>query len=350
MWPTLSSFWVSSLMTCRLSSLKFLRLWRTGRTFGSMVRRWHRKLGSMSGWPCESIHVPCYDLDNLVMCFLAQRFSKLELLTPDLSLQHFLCRLGSYLPGNLETGDPFFPWRLGGDWSHSSLCLEAILIAPLGLLLIRFHGDHDSFKGRQLHLHMPQRGHCSNPVQSRSAKKNVIGWRSVNDKIPDVGGAGLCVVCEGHPQFYVPPHFYLVSCETVQVANVRYQMVGRQLQLVEGRPKHHVGRASLIYEDVVHLSAYCHHCDQHGIIVMWDHILQVSSSEDEVGLGRLVWPLPFHCHHSSGVLLTLGSGTPSSREFSSDSVDFSMDGHLVPLISYWGRCRQGTLRLLQVVL
>ena len=62
-----------------------------------------------------------------------------------------------------------------------------------------------SFKGRQLHLHMPWRGHCSNPVQSRSAQKNVRGWRSINDKIPDVGGAERCTVSEGHPQFYVPP-------------------------------------------------------------------------------------------------------------------------------------------------
>ena len=49
MWPMLSSFWVSSLITCHLSSLNFLHLWRTGRTFGSMVKRWHRKSGSMSG-------------------------------------------------------------------------------------------------------------------------------------------------------------------------------------------------------------------------------------------------------------------------------------------------------------
>jgi len=49
MWPSLSSFWVSSLMTCHLSSLNFLRHWRTGRTFGSMVRQWHRKSGSMLG-------------------------------------------------------------------------------------------------------------------------------------------------------------------------------------------------------------------------------------------------------------------------------------------------------------
>ena len=152
----------------------------------------------------------CYDHDNLFLCFLAQRSAKLELLTPDLPLQHFLCRLGSSLPGNLETGDPFFPWRLGGDWAHSSLCLEVVLIWPLGLLLIRIHGDHDSFKGRQLHLHMHWRGHCSNPVQSRSTQKNVIGWRSINDKIPDVGGAGRCTISEGHPQFYVPPHFHLV--------------------------------------------------------------------------------------------------------------------------------------------
>ena len=49
MWPALSSFFVSSFMTYRLSLLNFLLLWWTGLTWGSMVRRWHRKSGSMSG-------------------------------------------------------------------------------------------------------------------------------------------------------------------------------------------------------------------------------------------------------------------------------------------------------------
>ena len=33
----------------RLSSLNFLLLWRTGLTWGSIVKRWHRKSGSMPG-------------------------------------------------------------------------------------------------------------------------------------------------------------------------------------------------------------------------------------------------------------------------------------------------------------
>ena len=49
MWPTLNNFWVSFWMTRCLSSLNFLRLCRTGLTFGSIVKRWHRKSGLMLG-------------------------------------------------------------------------------------------------------------------------------------------------------------------------------------------------------------------------------------------------------------------------------------------------------------
>ena len=147
---------------------------------------------------------------------------------PDLPLQNLFYRLESLLSGDL-----FFPWRLGGDWAHSSLYLEVVLIAPLGLLLIRLHGDHDSFKGRQLNLHVPWRGHCSNPVQSRSAQKNVVGWRRVNNKVPDVGSAGGCTVSEDCPQLCVPLHFHLVSWEVVQTSKVRPQLVGKQLQLLK---------------------------------------------------------------------------------------------------------------------
>jgi len=55
MWPALNNFWVSCPMTRRLSSLNFLHLWHTGWTCGSMVRRWHRKSGSMSGM-CDADH------------------------------------------------------------------------------------------------------------------------------------------------------------------------------------------------------------------------------------------------------------------------------------------------------
>ena len=82
---------------------------------------------------------------------------------------------------------------------------------------------------------MPRRGHYFYPVQSRSVQKNVIGRRSVNDKVPDVGGAGRYTVCEGRPQLYVAPHFHLISRETLQAANVRHQLIRGQLQLVEGR-------------------------------------------------------------------------------------------------------------------
>ena len=46
-WPTSNNFLVSFLMTSRLSSLKFLLLWCTGWTWGSMVRWWHKKSGLM---------------------------------------------------------------------------------------------------------------------------------------------------------------------------------------------------------------------------------------------------------------------------------------------------------------
>jgi len=49
MCPTLSNFCVSSFTTRRLSSLNFLLLCHTGRTFASMVRWWHKKSGSMPG-------------------------------------------------------------------------------------------------------------------------------------------------------------------------------------------------------------------------------------------------------------------------------------------------------------
>ena len=149
------------------------------------------------GKSCEGIQVSCYDLDNLILRFLTLRLAKLELLALDLLLQHFFCGLGSSLPSDLDMGDPFFPWRLSGDCVHSSLWFEVVLIAPLGLLLIKLDGDHCSFKGRQLHLHMPRRGYCSNHVQSGSAQKHVIGWGSINDKIPDVNSAGSRSISKG---------------------------------------------------------------------------------------------------------------------------------------------------------
>ena len=111
----------------------------------------------------------CYDLDNLVLRYLAQGLAMLELLAPDLPLLHFFCGLRSSVPNDLDTGDSFFPWRLGGDGVHSSLCFEVVLVEPFGLLLIILDGDHCSFKGRQLHLHMPRRGYSSNPVQNGPA-------------------------------------------------------------------------------------------------------------------------------------------------------------------------------------
>ena len=86
-----------------------------------------------------------YDLNNLVLRFLAQRSAKLELLTPNLPLQHLLCGLGPSLPGHLESGDPFFPWRLGGHRAYSPLCLTPLDESTRGGW---YHSVHDHLRER----------------------------------------------------------------------------------------------------------------------------------------------------------------------------------------------------------
>ena len=70
------------------------------------------------GRPRESVKVARYDLGDLILRLLAQRPTKLEHLPNDLSLQHVSGGFGSFLPGDLCTGDPFFPWRLGSNNEH----------------------------------------------------------------------------------------------------------------------------------------------------------------------------------------------------------------------------------------
>ena len=67
------------------------------------------------GKPREGVKVSPYDLGNLILQLLAQRFAKLEPLPTDLSIYYVFGGFGSFLPGDLYTGDPFFPWRLGSN-------------------------------------------------------------------------------------------------------------------------------------------------------------------------------------------------------------------------------------------
>ena len=51
----------------------------------------------------------------------------------------------------------------------------------------------------------------------------------------------------------MPTHLHLVSRKAIQIASIRSQLTRGQLQLVEGRPEHHVCRASLIHQYTVYL-------------------------------------------------------------------------------------------------
>jgi len=86
MWSTLNNFCVSSLMTCFLSSLNFLLLWRSGRTWGFIVRRWHRMLGSIPGMS-EVIHAKvsrCRAITSTIWSYAAwpRDLPSLEILPP----------------------------------------------------------------------------------------------------------------------------------------------------------------------------------------------------------------------------------------------------------------------------
>jgi len=124
MWPTLSRLWVSSLMTRRLSSLNFLRFWRTSRTFGFIVRRWLKKSGSMPSM-YEADHVKasrCYCITSSIWsCASWPR---------DLSSLNFLppIYLSSTSPAGLgrlsrDISARETPFRLAGDGAHPSLRL-----------------------------------------------------------------------------------------------------------------------------------------------------------------------------------------------------------------------------------
>ena len=167
MWLAFNSFSVSSRMTKRLSSLNFHLLWRTSRTWWSMVRRWHRKSGSMSGmseqttrrrqgaalWPRQLDHATlgskiCQAWTSSHRSLFLLRLRRVRVISPRRSLH----------------GWSLLPLEAGSNSEHPSLCLEAIFVALLGLFLVRLDGDHHTLKGRKLHLHMPCGGNCSNPV------------------------------------------------------------------------------------------------------------------------------------------------------------------------------------------
>ena len=90
----------------------------------------------------------CYDLSHLILWLLAQGLLQFEHLSTDLLLHHTSCGLGSVFSSDLFAGHSVFPWWHGSNRKHSSLCLEAIFIAPLRLLLIRFDGDHCPPQGK----------------------------------------------------------------------------------------------------------------------------------------------------------------------------------------------------------
>ena len=146
-------------MTCRLSSLNFLRLWQIGQTFGSMVRRWHRKSGSMLAMS-EVDHV------KASMCrAMTSTIWSCASWPKDLPSLNFLPLISLFKTSSTGSGRcsqaisrRVTPSSLGG-WvvtEHNPLfVLRLFSKEPFGLLLMRLHGDHGSFKGRQFHLHMP---------------------------------------------------------------------------------------------------------------------------------------------------------------------------------------------------
>ena len=107
------------------------------------------------------------------------------------------------------------------------------------------------------------------------------------------------------------PYFYLVSNEIVQIVVVWSQLVGQQLQFVEGWPKHYIGRAPLVDEDSVYPFPYCDHRDYHWLLSCGATSYKISLSEVKVGLGRLVRLLRLYCHHFSSILISLGGGASS---------------------------------------
>jgi len=76
------------------------------------------------GRPRESVKVPRYDLSNLILRHLAQISAKFEHLPTDLSFYYVSSGFGLFLPGDLCTGDPFFPQRLGRNSEHPLLVLR----------------------------------------------------------------------------------------------------------------------------------------------------------------------------------------------------------------------------------
>ena len=110
----------------------------------------------------------------------------------------------------------------------------------------------------------------------------------------------------------MPTHLHLLSSETIQALGIGPQLVWRQLQLVESRPEHHVGRTSLVYEDAMHPSPCCNDRDHHQVIVMWYDILEIGLGEDEVDIRSLIYLLYLYPLHLSRVLISLGGGASSS--------------------------------------
>jgi len=110
----------------------------------------------------------------------------------------------------------------------------------------------------------------------------------------------------------MPTHLHLVSSETIQAPGIGPQLVWRQLQLVEGRSEHHVGRTSLVYEDTMHPSPCCNCRYHHRFIAMWYDILEIGLGEDEVDIESLIYLLYLYDHHLSRVLLLLGGGASPS--------------------------------------
>ena len=143
----------------------------------------------------------------------------------------------------------------------------------------------------------------------------------------------------------MPTHLHLVSSETIQTLNIGPQLVWGQLQLVEGRLEHYVGRTSLVYKDAMHLPSCYDYRNHYRVIIMGYDILEIDLGEDKVDVGSLIYLPDFHRHHLSRVLLPLG-GSASSR----GGVDLPMNGHLVRLIRPCGHQRLVVLLLLKVIL
>ena len=109
-----------------------------GEAVGQEIRVyvWH-----VRGGQCKGVQVSCYHPNDLILLCLVQRLTELERFAPKLPLHDIPSWLGSPLPSAFCTGHPCAGFPISTGWAldnreHPPFGLEAVLVAPLCLLLV----------------------------------------------------------------------------------------------------------------------------------------------------------------------------------------------------------------------